>query len=159
MTTRTKIIIVVVYTAAAIAVGRYSTPEKIKVEVRTVEVEKKTDDKKTDAKANTHKKTTVVEIDKPSGEKDITMTITDDNSIETSIDNKETDVLDKTTDQSKEVVRGDSKVTISAMGGYDVTLNRVVYGASITKPVLGPFTVGVWGLTEPVFGASIGIEF
>jgi len=159
MTLRTKITIVIVYTAVAVAVGRYTVPEKVKIETKIVEVEKKIDDKKSDTVVANHKKIITHEVDKPSGEKEITTITSDDDDTETKVDNKEIDDTAKLDTSNKEITGVTSHTVISVLGGYDLNLNRLVYGGSVTKPVLGPITIGIWVLTEPAAGASIGLQF
>lgn len=152
---RTKIIVSVVALAISFAFGRYLTPTK--TETKIVTITKEVESKQTDKDTNDHKKTVIHEIVKPSGEKDTTTTITDDRSSDTKIDDNKTTDVTKIND--KTVTRGDSKVTISALGGYSFDSRRVEYGASVTKPVLGPITLGIYGLTAPEFGVSLGLQF
>jgi len=161
LTTRNKVIIVVIYTAVVAATGAYLVPTKTKIETKIVEVEKKVDTKAEDAASKTHKVTTIVVVTKPDGEKNSTTTISYDNSKDTKTNSKDVDTDVKQSDTLKEVTRGDSKVTISALGGVDFSRGApiVVYGASVTKPILGPIACGVWGLTNGVVGASIGLTF
>lgn len=65
----------------------------------------------------------------------------------------------------------DSKVTeapaprknlnVSALVGNDFSRGvfKVVYGVSVSKEVLGPVTVGIYGLTSGTVGVSIGLNF
>lgn len=50
-------------------------------------------------------------------------------------------------------------LNVSILVGLDVSRQTPVYGASITKQVLGPITVGAFGLTNGSVGGSIGISF
>jgi len=158
MQTKYKVIIAVSTIILAFAVGRYSVPQKIKVVTKTVEVEKKTDATKTDEKKNVV--VVVHEIRRPNGtiDKTTTTTVSDQrNSTHTSTDNK----LDAST-TDKEITAQSSKITISLLGGDNVgsgTISPPVFGVSITRPILGPITVGVWGLNNATFGASIGLTF
>lgn len=152
MNTKTIVIASVVALLVAFAVGRWSAPEKVKIQ--TVTVEKKTDDKKTDT--DDHKVTTITETDKPDGTKTKVTVISD---------NKDTQVVDKKTDDltqttTKEVDRSSSKVTISALAAVNVTkLGVPIYGASVSKPILGPITVGIFGLQNGTAGVSVGLSF
>ncbi len=69
MKTRTKILIVTVSIASAFAAGRYSVPQKIKIETKIVEIEKKSESTDVATNKKKRKKTTVVETVKPDGEK------------------------------------------------------------------------------------------
>lgn len=156
MPSKKQIIIVLVLCVVSAAVGRYLTPEKIKIETKIVEVESKTKDK--NKQINDHKKTTIVETTAPDGTKTKTTVITDDRNSSSS--SSETDNKHTETDTSKEVVRGSSKVTLSALVAMNTSsLGTPIYGLSITKPVLGPLTLGIFGLTDKVGGVSVGLTF
>ena len=152
MSTKAIVIISVVALLTAFAVGRWSAPEKVKIQ--TVTVEKKTDDKKVNTDDN--KVTTITETDKPDGTKTKVTVISD---------KKDTQVVDKKTDDltqtvTKEVDRSTSKVTISALAALNVSkLGVPIYGASVTKPILGPITVGAFGLQNGTVGVSLGLSF
>lgn len=156
MTNKVKVIISVVAIATSFAFGRWSAPEKIKTEIKTVEVEKKTDDKQTDNKD--HKTITIIETTKPDGTKTKTTTITDDR--DNKSEDKSTDDLSKTTDQTKEVSKSSSPITVSVLAGLDISSPAVpIYGLSITRPILGPITLGVFGMTNRTGGLSVGLTF
>lgn len=151
METKYKVLVVVVGLGAAFAAGRYTTPEKIRVETKIVEVVKESKDVKKDVKKVVKKKT----ITKPDGTKETTTETTTDSSL----DKKTEKDTSKNSDTSSETARGDSKVTINALVGLDFNRTTPVYGLSCTKPILGPLTVGLWGLTNATAGASIGLSF
>lgn len=150
-----KIIIVIVGAAGAFAAGRWTLPEKIKTETKIVEVEKKTTEKSKNVQKRKKKITkTIVKSD---GSKEITEEETEDTDTKTDV--KKITEKEKDTEKSKEVVNSTSKITISALAGYDFTNTKVVFGASITRPILGPLTFGIFGLTNLSFGGSIGLTF
>lgn len=152
MQTKYKVIIVVVSLATAFAVGRFTTPVKVKTETKIVEV----DSSKKTSKDDEHKKTTITETDNKDGSKTITTVVTDDRSTNTS----EVDNTNKSSDTLKEVTRGSSQVTISILGGTNVTNPAALdYGLSATKPILGPITVGLFGFRSGLVGGSVGLTF
>lgn len=159
ITTKTKVIISVVVVAGAFASGRYLTPEKIKIEVKTVEVEKKVKDTSTDTNQNKKKDTKIVETKKPNGEIVTETTITETTVIDKKKEEQETIAKIDKKDSTSETTKGDSKVTINALGGFDFRTGLPVYGASVTKPVAGPLTLGVFGLSNTTVGASLGLQF
>ena len=133
------------------AFGRYSAPEKVRIETKTVTVASEATDQ--DKKENeTIVKTELINKD---GSKEI-ITKTQDN---TATDTKELDTVNTETTQSKEVTRSASKVTVSVLAGYKFSNLTPVYGVSITKPILGPVTVGLWGMSDVSGGVSVGLEF
>lgn len=164
LTTKNKVIIVVVYSVALVGLGAYLVPTKIKTEIKTVEVEKKDDKTVVKKDTNTHKKTVTVVTQKPDGEKTTTITKTDDS---TSTDDKhsiEQTSIDKTTDQTKEVTKTGGTLRLSLLGGAHIfgsstsATNVLVYGASASKNLIGPMSCGLWGLSDGTVGASIGID-
>jgi hypothetical protein len=159
MELKTKLIIGGVTLLSAFAVGRYTVPEKVKIEIKTIEVEKVVYKERTDSSSKYKKRTVTTSTTKPTGETETKTETFWEKETEKKTD-KEKDTDKKTnTDKTSETTRGDSKVTLSMLGGWDLLGNRPVYGGSITKPVLGPFTLGIWVLSSPSFGASIGLTF
>lgn len=151
METKYKVGIVVVVLLTTFAAGRYSVPEKVKIETKIVEVEKKVvEDKKA-----THKTTKIITIQKPDGTKE-----TDETDVEdTKTDDKTHDDTKTDSDVVKEVIKGSDKVTISALLGVDLRLGTPIYGGAITKPILGPITLGIFGLSNASIGGSVGLTF
>lgn len=152
MTTKQILIISAIALATAFAFGRWSAPEKVKIQ--TVEVEKKVDDKKT--AVDDHKLTTITETDKPDGTKVKTTVIADDRN--TKVDDKSVDTSAKT--ETKEIDRSSSKVTVSFLGGIAIASPYLpTYGVAVTKPVVGPLTIGLFGFQNGLIGASLGLTF
>ena len=154
MTTRNKIIVFCVYSATLLATGAYLVPTKVKIE-------KKTDSKVTNTEKKKKRKITIVENKKPDGEVNKTTTITDDSDSKDNSKSVDTAISDKQSDTSKEVTHEGSKVSISALAGINPFNGpqAPVFGASLTKPVLGPITVGAWGLNNGTIGGSLGLTF
>lgn len=125
----------------AYAVGRWASPEKVITKTVTVEVEKKQE------KTNT----VIVKVTKPDG------TVT-----ETTTTNTETNTETKTKDKSETIVQNKKQsLHISALAGLDVTnpAGGFVFGAHVSKQILGPVSIGLFGLTNKTVGASIGLSF
>lgn len=158
MTLLQKVSLVSAACLVVFAAGRYSAPEKVKIEVRTVEVEKKVEQVVSDT--DKHKETTVTETVKPDGTKETTTKTVEDTRKKT--DDKSKDTTDVRVDSVQETTRGSSKVTISALVGAPLSLSGPllpVYGGAITKPILGPLTLGIFGLSSGVAGFSAGLTF
>ena len=158
MTTKVKIIIIVVSLATSFAVGRYTVPTKTVTVVKTVEIEKKVTD--TNENKKEHKKTTITELDKPDGTKQTTTVITDD----TDADKKIDQTLDQTdtSESTKTVVKTGSRLNIAALVGMPVTnLSNpaLVYGVHVSRDLIGPISIGVWGLSSGTAGFSAGLSF
>ncbi len=99
-------------------------------------------------------KTHEVETKKPDG----TVQTTIDTTIQavTKNDDKETqtDKVDQTVTAAKT-----STVNISLLAGYHYGDTSPLYGASVSKELLGPITIGLFGLTNGTVGASVGVNF
>jgi len=158
----TKVIISVIVLATSYGFGRWSAPEKIKIEKQIVEVEKKTSDSSSETDRNRHRETTETEVTKPDGTVEKTKKTVEDSS-----SNKETNKHDTaestiTESESKEITRPSSKVTISALAGAQLSLSDespLHYGVAASKPILGPLTMGVFFLTPNIVGGMLGLTF
>lgn len=147
--------------AVAFSLGWYVTPAKTITVTKTVEVEKSTKDKDTEAERNKHKETTVTEVVKPDGTKETTTKTVEDTSTAKKSNESYTSESSTSNSTSKEISREKASVTISALAGVKLTdlVAPPVYGVSVTKSILGPIVVGVFGLTNSTMGCSIGLSF
>jgi FtsZ-interacting cell division protein ZipA len=151
MSTKVKVIIAVIVLAVTFATGRWSASQKT---TKTTEQVTQTD-VKADVK-DTHTKTTITETKQPTGV-DTTVTVIDqvqdDKSTEN--DNTKTQIQQTVTPTSK------SKLNISVLGAEDFSkgFTEPTYGLSISKEVLGPLTVGAFGLMNGTVGISVGLDF
>lgn len=159
LSNRNKAIIVGVSLATAFVIGRYTVPEKVKIETKIVEVEKKSTDSDVGVKTDKHKKVTITKTTKPDGEKTVTITKTDDDSSDVNVNNKQTTQTTTDKDTLKEITAAGSKLTISALAGFDLGTMKPTYGASFTKPILGPITIGGFILSNGSCGGSLGLTF
>ena len=168
MTTKTKIGIAIGYTLVCVAVGRWAGPTKTVTVTQTVTVEAKKDSKVNDdeTKKKTNQKTTTTtdHVEKPDGTKETKTTIVTED--EETTDSKKKDIDNSSDDTktdsktSKTVDRGGSKVNLSLLAGIDVKnpSGGFNYGGSLTKEVLGPFTLGLFVFTNGNAGVSVGIS-
>jgi len=132
----------------AFAAGRYLTPTKI--EIKTVEVEKK----KTDVERDKRKETTTTVTENPDGTKTtVTKTVEDTNT-------RKSTTTDKTVEgETTKTYRG-AKTSVMVLGATraDDLLSRS-YGMAVSRQVLGPISVGGFFLTNSTVGVSLGLEF
>lgn len=146
MTTKVKAVSVIVLLATSFAFGRYSIQQVSVSTNGTIKVNK---DTKIDK--DTHKVTIITKD--PTG-KEVTI-ITEDS--KTTTDKIEKSIADKNqtvTPQKR------STLNISALASMNFLNGFVpVYGASVSKEILGPITVGVFALTNSTFGISLGLNF
>lgn len=140
------------------SLGRYTVPETVKVVTKTVEVEKKVEDNKSDT--DKHKETITVTKQKPDGTKETTTKTVEDTRKKT--DDKQTDTSEVRVHSDSETVRGASKVSLSFLAGAPISLSGAVspiFGGHVTRTVLGPFSAGIWGLSNKTGGFSLGVTF
>jgi hypothetical protein len=143
MDTKYKVIIATCTILVAFAFGRYSAPkipDSHSITDTTKEINKDVD---------THKTTVITKT--PDG-KEVT-TITEDTSSKSKSDS------DTKTDVTITAPKT-SAVNISLLAGLDTGRGFVpTYGISANKELIGPVTVGAFGLTNGTIGLSIGVNF
>lgn len=160
MNTKTKIGLVIGSLLTAYAFGYYESPEKIKTVTQTVEVEKKTENKETDVNRDKHRQTTTTETTKPDGTKTKTTTTTEDTTTNKKTDSSSIDDKSKSTEETKEVTKSGKNLNISLIAGAPVLPPGIpVYGVAVTTSLIGPITTGLWGLSNGIVGASVGLSF
>lgn len=49
--------------------------------------------------------------------------------------------------------------SVRGMAGWDFSRGVVVYGAGVDRRVVGPVSIGAWGLSSGVVGVSVGVTF
>lgn len=146
----------VIILLACFAIGRYSAPTKVVNETKTDSTDRKTVD--TDTDRSRHRESTTVEVQTPDGTKTITTKVIDDTSTERK--SKTIDDSITHTQTRAETVYKKSSITISALAGLELSsLSHPIFGAAASKEILGPIGVGVWGLNNGTFGASISLTF
>lgn len=153
MPTKTKAIIAAVALLVAFAAGRWLAPTKVVTEIKTVEIERK----ETDEEKKKHQTIIITETKNPDG------TVTKVTKIVNNSDTTkhETDDKTKSSDTVKTVTYASSRFHLAALGGMDFnpSVPTPVYGAYLSKDILGPISAGVWGLTNKSFGVSLGLSF
>lgn len=156
LSTKTKIIIAVAILAATFIAGRYSRPAKIVTQVKTVEVEKKTDT--SNQTADTHKDETITTTENKDGTKTILDHIVEDAGSHTYTTG--TDNINQTTESTKTVTNNSSSIHLAFLAGTTTSnIGLMNYGGYASKQVLGPFSLGVWGLSIGAGGLAIGVNF
>ena len=151
MTTKVKIAIAFIVVVAAFATGRYSVSQTTTTTKETVK-----QDDKINENQDTHVLTTTTTEKDPTGVEKTTTTTTSDTVLkETQDDTTNTNI------QQTITVAAHKKVNVSILVGSNTSnlLQPPNYGASVTAEVLGPVTVGVFGLNNGTLGASLGLDF
>lgn len=144
MMDRQKVFVSSFALALAFATGRY-TNTKPSISLS----EKTTVQRDTVKNTQTHK--TVVTTKAPDGTIKTVATI-DTN---TEAENKTQDVSSTKLEQ-----KSAPKLNVSALAGVETTKSFApVYGLSVSKEILGPVIVGLFGMTNGTVGVSLGLEF
>ena len=146
--------------AASYLCGRYSAPEKIRIETKIekqiveVQVEKRDEEK------SGEKTEVITQIIRPDGTK-ISRTRIEarhesNAKSEASTETKVSEKIDKT----KEITNR-SGVAVNILAGLPLAsiTHGLVYGASFTTPFFGPIEIGAWGFTDMRIGISMGLRF
>jgi 3-dehydroquinate dehydratase len=117
-----------------------------------VTVEKKVVDTSTQERGHT---VTVI-VKSPDGT--TKTTITHDDTINTKT--AENDNVNSSTITTKETSRSESKTTVMALAGVDVTKPGLPdYGVSVSRSVVGPIVIGVFGFKSGMIGGGVGLSF
>lgn len=129
------------------AAGRYATPEK--VIVKTVQVEKKQIDK------NEHKDVIIDKRVNKDGSSETITKISDDSN---------THITDKKETKSETIVNNPKNwnvsLLVSPVANDDIfPTGSLSYGVHVQRKILGPISVGAFGLTNRTYGLSVGVEF
>ncbi len=141
-----KIALIIAGLLVAFAGGYYLAPSK--VETKVVEIEKKTDTER-----DKHRETTTTETVKPDGTKQVVTIMVEDTNTK-----RKTETKEDTKSVSAPAPR--PRISLSALGGLPVSYPFTpVFGAHVSKEILGPITIGAWGLSSMTFGISMGVNF
>jgi len=173
---KSKIIVGLGALIVGLAFGRYAAPEKTKVVVEEIEIEKiievekkiyiKEEVKKTASKTNTRTKKvtkpdgTIIE-EKVESQEDVTFADTTQKEGSENTSLKES----VSTNKTEKIVNYDKKkfkVSLLMSTNYEesaLSVPDLNYGVHATYNFFGPVSVGVFGLTSKEAGLSLGIEF
>lgn len=137
----TKYTIICIVSAAVIgaACGYYALPSKI--EIHTV-IQK-------DTEKQNNIDTKITRTKKPDGTVITEITKEDKSTTQTQVHKDSTKVTEYSHDT----------LTIRALMAGDIHSGTISYGLGVDKKVLGPFSIGVFGLSSGVLGGSVGISF
>jgi hypothetical protein len=149
MTTRTKYLIAAAGMLVSFDLGRYtvSAPETKTETSQTTNTD-------TESNKDTHKETTTITEKQPDGATTTTTKIVED-----TVTKKDTET--KTDSHTEQTVTPPklNTLNLSVLAGIDLSRQTPVYGASVNKQLLGPITIGLFGLTNGTIGASVGLNF
>lgn len=156
--TKRQIIAIAAAALIGLALGRYSLPAKVITKTETIEVDKKQSE--TDSNKQDHSVIIITKTVNPDG---TTKTVTEiKKDVENQSETKTSEEDSKDTKTSKEVIYDSGKWSLSALAVTKPLSSlhpAITYGADISYKILGPFQVGVLGLTDGTLGVSFGITF
>lgn len=153
-----KVIICGVLIAGAFAAGRYSvSAPEIKTEISEQKKEEIVTDKKQDVK--THTETKIVEVKTPDGVDTKTTTIAEIKDVLE--DTKKNDKVQDDTQIKQDVIPPKTNTLNLSVLAATTTgqFGTPIYGASVTKEIVGPVTAGAFFLTNGTVGVSVGMSF
>ena len=160
MSTKNTLILLLVVFLVGLATGRFTLPARVEIKevIKTVEVEKKTDNKNTTIDSN---KDTVVTVTKHPDGTITTETHYIDKSVTTIVDKKTDDNTTKSTDDKDTTTTySTSQYHLSVMAQKDLTnLIGTSIGLAVDKKFIGPISLGIFGFTNKNVGLSIGLSF
>lgn len=150
--------------ALGYAFGRYTAPEKVvekeKIKVQTVEVVKEVIKEVKVENKNVNTRTRVVEY--PDGRKETITEVIDRTTVGTNTDTNTDSNSSSTTEKEKEKITINKKPDwkFTGLAGVEISdFGTPIYGGMVEKRILGPISVGVWGLSDKTVGGAISIEF
>lgn len=129
--------------AVGFCFGYYAMPQKTVIQRQIIEVEKKTQD--------VQKDTVRTETRKPDGTVEIRTERHVDQHTQTDTNKQET--------ERQEIVKSSGVLSVSAMAGTTFSLTPPVYGAMVSRNLIGPITVGLWGISNGTGGVAVGLNF
>lgn len=150
--------------AAAFAVGRYTVPTKTVTKIEEKIVEKEVIKWKEKEVKNEDKdvETVIVETTYPDGTVKKETRIIDKGKIKVTFEAEGSSESEKSkvTSILKSEVKENANWNVSLLAGSEnLKYNEFIYGVHVQKTVLGPFSVGAFGLTNKTVGLSIGGTF
>jgi len=161
-------VVAVLLLAAGVMVGRYSSPTKVVTKVETKIVEKeviKTKETNT-RETNKNREYVVIETILPDGTKKIERRYINRDEIREEGTRTNTATSTSSTESRSSTVTESGKAdwNISALATMshkedDLMKGNFSYGVHIQRRVLGPFSVGVFGITNQTYGLSVGGSF
>jgi hypothetical protein len=154
---KTIAITLAVTVVASFAVGRYTVPSKI---VTTTQTTTKTDENKV-VNDNDDKDETIDKTIEKDGTIKETIHIVDvDKSTTTDSKQTQSDTTSKTVETNS---KNDWNISILATPSRldDTLMNTgsMGYGVHVQRRILGPFSVGAFGITNKTYGLSLGVSF
>jgi uncharacterized protein YchJ len=148
--------------------GKYTTPAKVvtKIEEKIVEKEVVKTKVDTSVREKKNREYIIVETTSPDGtirrERrfiDKGETTTDTSKVNVSTTERDTELKSSTeTVNSKNLWNVSALATMSHTDS-DFLRGNISYGAHVQRQILGPISVGAFGLTNKTYGLSLGVSF
>lgn len=161
-------LVAVVVFMAGLACGRYTTPTKVVTKTETVTVEKEVVKNKevTSKDTNKNRELVITETTKPDGTKVVEKHYINRDEIkeDTTKTNTVTDTK-KSDSKSESIVSNEkndwnlSALVTNSHTEDDFMKGSVSYGVHIQRRIIGPFSIGAFGISNKTYGLSIGASF
>lgn len=163
MSTKVKIVLVVVGLLTAYAAGRFTTPSKIVEKEKIVYKDKIDESKKSEEIASRQKHRILIKLTtvKPDGTRTTETKVYYSDNIEITKNEQETKKEEKSIDKTTEKVVEYSKneYFISGLVKTNSSFAAPAYGLSVSKRFIGPVYIGAFAYTDTTLGCSLGLGF
>ena len=146
MQTKYKVLLAAIALLVSFVFGRYSNSFSSK------------ETKQTTSEDAGHKKTTTVVEEKPDGSKKTSTTTVEDTK-------KKTSNKDSTQTSAPANGLAGRRFHVAALAGVPFSfaprpsIGAFIYGGEASVSIIGPISIGVWALSLPAAGVSVGLEF
>lgn len=162
LSSKQKVLIGLAVCTVMFTFGRYTAPTSLKESSKTsqTDVNKKVDEQDKETKKKT--KTITKEVTKPDGTKEKSTTVIVDEDTKNKNKSSTVNSEKKTAESSKEVARGSSILTLSALAGTKIQFSgplEPIYGGMASKQFIGPINLGVFGFNNGLAGVALGVSF
>lgn len=149
MSNKIVVLIVLILILVSFMVGRYSVNPPAVKDTQIV-----TQDTQTQIKEEKHVIVHTITVKEPSGVERTETTTESDTHID-----KDKNTESQTVVEHESTLQKRSEVNISGLIASDLNDIKPVYGLSVSKEIIGPITVGLFGFTNGTLGVSVGINF
>lgn len=153
---------------AGLAAGRYTLPAKVitKTEIQTVEKEVIKNKEVTSKDTNKDRELVIVETTKPDGTKIVEKHYINRDQIKEDSTKTNTVTDTKRTDSKSETVTINDKndwnlsaLVTTSHTDSDMFHQSLSYGVHVQRRIIGPFSIGAFGITNKTYGLSVGASF
>lgn len=163
-----KVLLALALVAGGAAIGRYTLPTKVVTRVEEKVVEKEVVRTKDTSTKDTQKnrELVVTETILPDGTRKIEKHYINRDVVKEDTTRINNTTTDRSTEKKSETITTNEKNNwnVSALVSMshrddDLLKGSPSYGLAVQRRILGPFSIGAFGLTNQTYGASVGVSF